>query len=127
MVSKKYHFAGKKLEEICPLTVQLMREVGIDVSQKLSKQLTRLAVDSADLVVYMADDVHFPGYMQGSYKVRRWLLPDLSDAPDYRRIAPPGSMWTKEKIGSSNYKFLRGVRDMIQTKTKKLAGELGGT
>lgn len=125
------HLEGRLVSEECLVTVQLMREVGIDIGRKRARQLTPAMVDGADLVVYLADRDRLPAYLAESEKLRRWPTKDLVDGPDPARLPPLSShdLWmarcNAEGIGPLNYRFAAGVRDQIGRRVRGLLEEGG--
>jgi two-component system phosphate regulon sensor histidine kinase PhoR len=69
--------AGIAPKEIHPLTVQVMREIGIDISQQRSKSLASVPLDSVDQVVTLCDeaDEHCPALGSSVNRIH-WPLPD---------------------------------------------------
>ncbi|MDG6945276.1 MAG: hypothetical protein JRM91_01225 [Nitrososphaerota archaeon] len=61
---------GRRLVEVRPEVV-MTRDVGIDVSDAVSKRLTEEMVRRADLIVYLGETEHVPSYL----KKCRTLLP----------------------------------------------------
>lgn len=122
---------GRLVSEECMVTIQLMREVGVDISGKRSRQLTPAMVDEADLVVYLADRDHLPDFLAKCGKLRRWPTKDLIDGPDPGRLPPIGShhLWTTrcnaDSIGAANYGFAAGIRDQIGRRVKGLLEDEG--
>ncbi|MDG7008034.1 MAG: low molecular weight phosphatase family protein [Nitrososphaerota archaeon] len=122
---------GRLVVEECMVTIQLMREVGIDISEKRSRQLTPAMVDGADLVVYLADRDHLPDYLAKSEKLRRWPTKDLVDGPDPTRLPPMArhDLWTArcnaDGIGPANYRFAVGIRGQIGQRVEELLEEEG--
>jgi arsenate reductase len=88
-------------QRINPLAIQVMKEVGIDISEKSPKRLDFQAVGSFDIVISFGCIVRstFPT----KDKLVEWLIEDPGD----------------QTIG----KFRR-VRDVIQRKAKELIEEL---
>ncbi len=89
---------------IDPKVVEVMREVGIDISSKVPKRLTSEMLDSVDRVVTMGCGVEgvCPASLVGT---EDWGLEDPSGRP-------------VEKI--------REIRDEIERKVKGLLGEILG-
>ncbi|MDG7008069.1 MAG: hypothetical protein JRN06_07470 [Nitrososphaerota archaeon] len=120
---------GRLVTEECMVTVQLMKEVGIDIGGKRSRQLTPAMVDEADLVVYLADRDRLPDFLANSGKLRRWPTKDLIDGPDPARLPPVAShhlwtsRWNADSIGAANYRFAAGIRDQIGRRVKGLLEE----
>ncbi len=84
------------------LVVEVMKEVGIDVSTKRRDVLTKEMVEKADKVVVITDQP-MPEYMEESGKVERWLhIPDAVRTP---------------------IEFHREVRDMVRREVEKFVLE----
>lgn len=81
------------------LVVEVMKEVGVDVSAKRRKALTQEMVKSVDMVVVITE-YPMPEYVEGSVKLVRW-----NDVPDAVRTP---------------IEFHRMVRDMVKEKVKAL-------
>lgn len=63
------------------LVIEVMKEIGIDVSTKRRDVLTKEMVDAADRVVVITDQP-MPEYVERSSKVERWLyIPDAVRTP----------------------------------------------
>lgn len=69
-------YEGSRLKDIGPLVVRCMNELGIDVSGKLSKRITKRMVNDADLVVSMVGREMLPGYLNDSKKLVIWKIED---------------------------------------------------
>jgi arsenate reductase len=70
------------------LVVEVMRERGIDVSQKRRKYLTLDMVDTADRVVAIGENYELPEYARTSPKLLRWTdIPDAVRTPiEFHRL-----------------------------------------
>ena len=93
----------RPVSEINPLALQVMKEVGIDISKQKSKDLTEDMIRNATTVVNMGcmDDNYCPTvYIP---KVIDWSLEDPKDKPI-------------EKV--------REIRDEIERRVRELAAEL---
>jgi arsenate reductase len=99
------HFHGKKLSDIGPVVVECMKEVGIDVSNKASKQLTPEMTKEADKIVVITKTKkeHLPEYVITSGKVIYW---DIEDAKD------------------RSYEFHCRIRDEIKNLVEELVKEI---
>jgi protein-tyrosine-phosphatase len=122
--ARKLHHAGKKLERECPLVVQLMAEVGIDVSENQSKQMTKATANAADVVVWLTNTDDLPGYLKRDRRLRVWHVSDLNP-PDFSKLSRPIATWTKDNVGEVNYHFFRERRDQIRTNVMRLVKEIG--
>jgi protein-tyrosine-phosphatase len=71
---KKYN--NRKLKEFAPLVVSSLKEKGIDVSEKIPKQLTQTMAQSADKIVWITDKDKLPDYLVNSDNVLFWNIPD---------------------------------------------------
>ncbi|MDG6898979.1 MAG: hypothetical protein JRN12_02430 [Nitrososphaerota archaeon] len=67
------------MEEVGPEVVWVMREIGIDVSRAVSKQLTDDLRRRANLLVYLAAPEDMPSYMQKHKALLSYPVPDPSD------------------------------------------------
>ena len=75
------HSAGTEATHVRPLAVQVMAEVGVDISQQESKTLVRYLEEPWDFVITVCDQANetcplFPGGKQR----RHWSLPDPTQA-----------------------------------------------
>lgn len=73
-VEEKYF--GKKLSETTKYVVPVMKEIGIDVSNHKSKQITEERVTSVDKVIVMNEKERCPGYLLNNPKVVFWDIVD---------------------------------------------------
>ena len=96
-------YEGKRVGEVGPIVTKCMKEIGIDVSDKISKKLTKDMFDSANVVVSMVDELMLPEYVRISGKVRYWEIND------------PVNMGYEGHIK---------VRDEINDKVKELVEEI---
>jgi protein-tyrosine-phosphatase len=84
------------------VVVKSMKEKGIDLSKKRSKKLTKEMFDKADIVVSMCR-INTKEYANNSKKIKYW------------RVRNPRFM---------NYQGVKGVRDKIREKVKRLVDDL---
>ncbi|OFW53077.1 MAG: arsenate reductase [Actinobacteria bacterium RBG_13_35_12] len=103
MLSKdlKIFSAGVEPKRIHPIAVKVMQEVGIDISQQRSKNISEVPIDKIDLVVTLCGDAAescpvFPGKV----KKIHWAIED-----------PAKVQGSEEEIT----KVFRKIRDNIQT------------
>jgi arsenate reductase len=89
-------------DQINPVAVEAMREVGIDIAAGQPKQLTTDAVATADVVVTMGCGDTCPFYPGKRYE--DWQLTDPAGQP---------------------IEVVRRVRDEIKARVETLVGELG--
>lgn len=99
--------AGTKPSSVNPTAIEVMKEIGIDISGYRSKHLDELRGQYFDLVITVCDHAKdacpvFPG----GVKQLHWGFPD-----------PPHSREVNEKVLAE----FRRVRDMIHEKFKRLA------
>jgi arsenate reductase len=106
------HSAGTVATEVRPMAIQVMSELGIDISGQTSKTLERYLGDTWDFVITVCDDANescpvFPGAAQRSH----WSFVDPSKAegPDEQRLA-----------------VFRSVRDEIARRVRMLVLAAGG-
>jgi protein-tyrosine-phosphatase len=88
-------------DEINPVAVQAMNEVGVDLSQEVPKALTDDDVSAADVVITMGCGDACPVYPGKRYE--DWELEDPS---------------------GKDIETIRRVRDEIDSRVQRLAGEL---
>ncbi len=69
-------YLGKKLTKFAQDIVKIMKEEGINISQKLPKQLTKKMVDEADKIIVLHVE-KLPDYVNMK-KVIRWDVQDLN-------------------------------------------------
>lgn len=100
-VAVQYH-EGQPIRKYVEV-VECMKSVGIDVSQKTSRQLTPTLFETADLVVWMTEKEYVPAYAQNSPKLLFW---DVQDA------------------GGQSYEFHCMTRDKIRRLVENLVREL---
>ena len=76
------HSAGTNPTRVDPRTVQVMRELGIDVSQCMAKSLDQFITQRFDFVITVCSqaDRTCPGF-PGPVQVIHWDLPDPASAP----------------------------------------------
>lgn len=94
-----------------PLAVQVLQEIGIDISHHKSKgidDLPKAFLQNLDLVVTLCKEEQCP-VLPGKFKKESWALPDP--------VNPAAS--ADEEI-----KAFRDARDIIQKKIEKLKREL---
>jgi protein-tyrosine-phosphatase len=96
-------YAGDRIEYIAPNISRCMKDKGIDISNKISKQLCKYTSDSADLIVWITDRDSVPDYL----KYREIIYWDVKDA-----------------VGTSYEKHCL-VRDKIKILVDKLILDLG--
>jgi len=99
--------AGTKPSQVNPTAIQVMNEIGIDISNHRSKHLDEFKEQSFDYVITVCDNAKesCPVYLKVTKKLH-WSFPD-----------PPH----KEAISESVVAEFRNVRDMILSKFKAVA------
>jgi arsenate reductase (thioredoxin) len=97
-------YAGKKLKEFAYLVVDVLKEKGIDVSNKTPIQLTEEMAQFADTIIVMTEQENLPSYLLNSNKVISW---DIKDA------------------GGKDYAFHINMRDQIDLLVKELVDRIG--
>ena len=60
----------------------IRREFGIDVGEKERQQLVPEMIDTAELVIVIAEKERWPGYLKEDGKVVFWDIPDPAGQPD---------------------------------------------
>lgn len=59
------------------IVIQIMKEAGLDISQKRRENLTEQMVAEADVVISILDDYPLPEYLASSPKLIQWTgIPD---------------------------------------------------
>ncbi len=96
-------YEGKRIDEIGPNVTACMKDIGLDVSNKVSKKIIKNMVNNADIVVSMVSRDVLPSYLQSTAKLILW---DIKD---------PKLM---------DYAGHVEIRDQIYEKVKKLVKEL---
>ena len=96
-------YEGKRISEAGPNVTACMKDIGLNVSDKVSKKLTKDMCNSADVIVSMVNKDMLPSYLQSSAKLVLW---DITD---------PKSM---------DYAGHVAIRDRIYKKVKRLVKEL---
>ncbi len=94
-----------------PLAIQILREIGIDISHHKSKRIDDLPAEflqNLDLVITLCREEQCP-MLPGKFKKESWALPDP--------VNP--SLSADEEV-----KAFRDARDAIQKKIQKLKMEL---
>ena len=96
-------YEGKRISEAGPNVTACMKDIGLNVSDRVSKKLTKDMCNSADVIVSMVNKDVLPSYLQSSAKLVLW---DITD---------PKSM---------DYAGHVAIRDRIYKKVKRLVKEL---
>jgi protein-tyrosine-phosphatase len=122
--ARNLHHADKTLEKECPLVVQLMAEVGIDVAKNRSKQLSKTTARVADMIISLTSIDDLPSYLKKDKRLRVWRVSDL-EPPDSSKLSQPISAWARESVGRANYRFFRERRDQTKTRVMELIKEIG--
>ncbi len=79
--------AGTKPSSVHPLAVQVMQEIGIDITGQRSKNVSELPLDQMDTVVTLCaeGEVECPMVSAGTRRVH-WPLPDPTAASEADRL-----------------------------------------
>lgn len=64
-----------------PLAIEVMNEIGIDISDKIRNQLKPEMVEEADVIVVMSSPETIPPYLKESKKAIYWEVPDPYQHP----------------------------------------------
>ncbi|MBU6323418.1 MAG: hypothetical protein KGI41_03470 [Patescibacteria group bacterium] len=70
---------GKLVASFSMNAIDAMREVGLDMSASVMRQVTAEMADWADVIVLMEPAVPTPDFLLHSPKVERWDVPDPGD------------------------------------------------
>ena len=97
----KIFSAGIEPKRIHPMTVKVMQEIGIDISQQRSKNISEIPLDKIDIVITLCGDAAercpiFPGKVERIH----WEIED-----------PAKAQGSEEEIA----KIFRKVRDIIKS------------
>jgi arsenate reductase len=105
----RIHSAGTEPKTIHPLAVQVMKEVGIDISRQRSKGLEAIPLDKIDLVVTLCGEAaeHCPALATNTERLH-WPLPDPAQA---------------NRNDETVLRIFREVRDEIRSRVKDLFEE----
>ncbi len=68
--------AGQKIKIGAPRTVRVLKEIGIDISNKKAKKLNKKMVSVADKIIVFCDRRTWPDYLLKSNKVETWISKD---------------------------------------------------
>jgi arsenate reductase len=96
--------AGSRPFKVNPLAVRVMFEVGIDISQQVSKSVDAIEVDTVDTVVTLCAEEGCPAFLELMRRLS-WPLVD-----------PAGSTGTE----AERLQCFRDVRDEIKGRIKSL-------
>src|SRR3989338_3681764 len=99
--------AGTRPSTVNPLAIQVMKEIGMDISNQLSKHLDEFKNQTFDYVITVCDHAResCPVYLKTGKKLH-WGFPD-----------PPHEKEASEEV----LREFRRVRDMIHEKFKQAA------
>jgi arsenate reductase len=99
--------AGSKATKVNPFAIQVMNEIGIDISKQKSKSVDSIDPNSIDTVITLCVEEVCPVYL-GKAKKLHWPFPD-----------PAGNGTDEEQL-----KRFRETRDAIITKLKDFRGSV---
>ena len=93
--------AGTEATRVRPEAVEVMREIGADISAQESKTLDRFLGDSFELVVTVCDDANeacptFPGAMERLH----WSLPDPAAVAGDEHLRLEAFRSVRDRIGT---------------------------
>ena len=102
----RIHSAGTEPKTVHPLAIQVMKEVGIDISNQQSKGLEAIPLDKIDLAVTLCGEAaeSCPTLSTKTERLR-WPLPDPAQANGNEEVV---------------LKTFREVRDEVRRKVEKL-------
>jgi protein-tyrosine-phosphatase len=69
-------YKNRKLKEFASLVVETLKEKGIDVSEKIPKQLTLEIAQSADKIICLTEKEKLPDYLITSKDIVFWNIQD---------------------------------------------------
>jgi arsenate reductase len=73
--------AGLKPSKIDPTVIQVLREIGIDVSSQEAKGLDAIPIHDIDLVIMLGDSPDFHPLLSDRAKLRTWNISDPREDP----------------------------------------------
>lgn len=73
--------AGSSPSFVHPLAIQVMQEIGIDISRQRSKSVSEIKTDSVDIVITLCQEEVCP-VLPIATKVLHWALPDPAAEKD---------------------------------------------
>ena len=97
--------AGSCASHVNPYAIEVMKEIGIDISQQRSKSVDEIAPETVDTVITLCSEEVCPPSL-GDAEQLHWTLPDPSSAV--------GSHENKLKV-------FREIRDAIAREIKRLS------
>ncbi|MFH1532966.1 MAG: arsenate reductase ArsC [Pseudomonadota bacterium] len=77
--------AGSWPTVVHPLAVQVLAEIGIDISEAVSTDVDTIDEDSVDLVITLCEEEVCPVWLASAW-ILRWPLPDPAAAPEKVRL-----------------------------------------
>lgn len=100
---------GKKIADLGPIVVSCMKDINLNVSDNMSKAITKNMFDKADIVVSLVNKSELPEYVQKSGKVIFWDIEnpkgmDYEDTARIRNMIYKNVAELVEKIKSQNPK-----------------------
>ena len=99
--------AGSVPTHVNPLAVQVMDEIGIDISGQHSKSVAVVDAPSFDHIVTLCADEVCP-VVPGQVRRHHWPLPDPAAAPPDQRLG--AFRLTRDEIGRRLDAFLESLR-----------------
>ncbi|WP_267896360.1 arsenate reductase ArsC [Aquicella lusitana] len=100
--------AGSQPSKVNPLAIQVLKEIGIDISHQKSKSLDSIDKNTIDLVITLCAEEICPIF-PGNVKRLHWPLPDPSN-PKYS--------------SDEQLKLFRKVRDDLKNRIQNLRDEM---
>jgi protein-tyrosine-phosphatase len=80
----KANLSGRKIKDLPTKRAAeyIRQEIGVSVAEKERQQLTPAMLDTADLVIVIAEKEGWPGYLKEGGKVVFWDIPDAVGQTD---------------------------------------------
>jgi arsenate reductase len=100
--------AGSKVTKVNSFAIQVMKEIGIDISRQTSKSVESIDLESVDTVITLCAEEVCPVFL-GKAKKHHWPFPDPA---------------RKDLQEEEQLKLFREVRDAIKQKIKQSLKEL---
>lgn len=69
-------YSGTKLSDVVRTVIKCMNEVGLNLSDKIQKPLTKQIVGEADRIIILTEKKDLPPYVLKSKKVTYWNVED---------------------------------------------------
>jgi arsenate reductase len=110
------HSAGTHPAGLNPMTVEVMRELGVDMQHCRSKNVTEFLSESFDEVITVCDRAKETcPVLQGARNLRHWSFEDPADAPPETRLEVFRRV--RDEIAEQVRRWLRTVTQSSELRT----------